>query len=283
MNSRCYLCGSENLLKRCGTVRDNADIDILQCSNCGLVFLSSFEHIHTTFYEDSGMHARDIDTNAWLRQSAADDERRYKQLRRTIENKRLLDFGCGAGGFLMHARHTASSCCGVEVESRLAGHFSKNSLEVYNNLCNVPGRYDIITLFHVLEHFPDPGNLLKQLGDKLSQDGQIIIEVPNSEDALLTLYECDAFTDFTYWSCHLFLFNAATIKKLADQSGFKTNHVQHIQRYSLANHLHWLSKGKPGGHIKWAFLDNERLDEAYAASLSSAGISDTIFCSLSKH
>ena len=51
----------------------------------------------------------------------------------------------------------------------------------------------------------------------LSDNGQIIVEVPNADDALLTLYECEPFSHFTYWSCHLFLYTAKTLQMLFDQ------------------------------------------------------------------
>ena len=114
------------------------------------------------------------------------------------------------------------------------------------------------------------------LGAKLSQNGRLVIEVPSSEDALLTLYDSDAFQRFTYWSQHLFLFNADNMRKLVKLAGFRIVSIQQYQRYALSNHLHWLSKGKPGGHQIWAFLDNPELKAAYANSLAAIGKCDTL-------
>ena len=57
-----------------------------------------------------------------------------------------------------------------------------------------------------LEHLADPRGTLVQLAQHLRPHGRIVVEVPSSADALLTLYDCDAFRRFTYWSQHLFLF-----------------------------------------------------------------------------
>jgi len=46
-------------------------------------------------------------------------------------------------------------------------------------------KFDVITLFHVLEHFDDPRAVLKQLKSMLAKGGIIVIEVPNADDALL--------------------------------------------------------------------------------------------------
>lgn len=115
--------------------------------------------------------------------------------------------------------------------------------------------FDLITAFHVFEHLKDPFATLKNLMNHLSEDGQIIIEVPNADDALLSLYECVSFAKFTYWSQHLFLFNENTMKDLVEQSDFKLNWIKQIQRYPISNHLYWLSKGLPGGFEKWTSFD----------------------------
>jgi 2-polyprenyl-3-methyl-5-hydroxy-6-metoxy-1,4-benzoquinol methylase len=51
--------------------------------------------------------------------------------------------------------------------------------------------YDLITAFHVAEHLPDPIAMLRKLATRLSNRGRLVIEVPSSEDALLTVYESD--------------------------------------------------------------------------------------------
>lgn len=172
---------------------------------------------------------------------------------------------------------------GIEPEKRLISHFQHTNLTVYQNLSEIPyqDKYDIITLFHVLEHLPDPKTILAELSKFLKEEGKIIIEVPNSDDALLKLYQSDAFSDFTYWSCHLFLFNTKTLEMLCSQAGFQVDYIQQVQRYPLSNHLHWLAKNKPGGHSIWSFLDSEQLNSEYANRLASLGMCDTLIASLS--
>jgi hypothetical protein len=70
--------------------------------------------------------------------------------------------------------------------------------------------------------------------------------------------------------------------ELVKKAGLKLNWVKQIQRYSLANHLHWLVKGKPGGQKVWSFFDSKLLEEAYAQQLASIGKCDTIMASISK-
>jgi 2-polyprenyl-3-methyl-5-hydroxy-6-metoxy-1,4-benzoquinol methylase len=61
-------------------------------------------------------------------------------------------------------------------------------------------KFHSITAFHVIEHLKNLKEILKNLTERLHEDGEIIIEVPNSDDALLTLYDSNDFQNFTYWS-----------------------------------------------------------------------------------
>jgi len=231
------------------------------------------------------MHGGDLlGIEEWLRETSMDDERRLTQLRSKITNRRLLDVGCGVGGFLSSARVHASEAVGVEPELRLAAHHKDAGLTVKHSISEiVDSSFDVITLFHVLEHIPDPRAMLKELGALLpvGGDAEIIVEVPSSSDALLTVYESEPFSHFTYWSCHLNLFNEHTLRRVATQAGLRVNVISQIQRYPLSNHLHWLSKGAPGGHRLWSLIDSPELDAAYAASLARIGACDTLFASFS--
>ena len=281
-HSTCYLCGKSEFRKRDGKVRDNPELKIMECLSCGLVFLSSFKHINQDFYEQACMHEELPDIDAWLEKLACDDNRRFNFLKPLIENKSVLDFGCGPGGFLNYARTKALRISGVELEKRLKPYFLKKGLEVFSNIDAITGKFDVITLFHVLEHIKDPIAILRKLAGKLCDNGCIIVEVPSADDALLRLYENTNFSEFTYWSCHLFLFNQSTIVYIAEKAGLKVNYVKQVQRYPLSNHLYWLAKGKPGGHKVWNFLDSEELCKAYEKQLASLSLCDTIIASFSK-
>lgn len=278
----CYLCNHPDYTVRKGAVRDNPSLQIIECAKCGLVALSSLEHIHTGHYEASGMHGENLPSiESWLRGTEQDDQRRFEMLKSAMVNRKVLDFGCGAAGFVRKAQSLAAEVVGVELEQRVHEHWG-DKIELHSGLENVGGGYDLITSFHVVEHLSDPRTILKELAACLKDHGRLVIEVPSSEDALLTLYENDTFQRFTYWSQHLFLFNAETLRRLATQAGLRVVSVQQFQRYPLSNHLHWLSHNQPGGHQHWSFLDTPALTEAYAASLAATGKCDTLIAYLEK-
>ena len=278
--NNCYLCNSSSFIDRKGQVRDNLNIKAVECIYCGLVTLSSFNHIQDGFYENSGMHEDKLmSMDAWLKVTNWDDQRRFDMLRTILPNNKLLDFGCGAGGFLVKAKELAGLAEGVELELRVKKHWH-NILTIHPNLEFVTEKYDIITSFHVIEHLPDPSAALKILSEKLTRNGRIIIEVPSSEDCLLSLYNSEAFQKFTYWSQHLFLFNPETLAKLVKKSGLRILSIQQYQRYPLSNHLYWLSQKKAGGHNEWNFFNTPELNNAYSNVLASLGKCDTLIAYL---
>ena len=276
----CYLCNHHSFSVRKGEVRDEPTLQILECNNCGLVALSSLQHIQADHYENSGMHGDALPSiEFWLRETEQDDQRRFDMLKTAMVNRKVLDFGCGAAGFLRKSQALAAEVAGIELERRIREYWG-NAIALHSDLENAGDGYDLITAFHVVEHLPDPRAILKKLAARLKNRGRLVIEVPSSEDALLTLYDSDMFQRFTYWSQHLFLFNAETLRILAAQAGLRVVSIQQFQRYPLSNHLHWLSRNLPGGHQHWSFLDTPALTEAYAASLAAVGKCDTIIAYL---
>jgi 2-polyprenyl-3-methyl-5-hydroxy-6-metoxy-1,4-benzoquinol methylase len=288
---KCYLCEGTQISVHAETVFKAPNLIVLKCSSCGLIFLSSHEHINEDYYQDSGMHQDDTDLfeiESWLKDTERDDERRYQFLKMSLMNKMVLDFGCGAGGFLLKAKNSAHVAEGIELESRLQPHFREHELSVFKNLDELriaqkdSKKYDFLTLFHVLEHLKDPREILKELACFVKDDGEIIIEVPNGNDALITIFDCKPFSDLIYRSYHLTVWTAETLSKLALQAGLSVNYIKQVQRYPLSNHLYWLANGKPGGHEKWSFLDSEMLHTMYEKQLADIGRCDTIVASFSK-
>lgn len=278
----CNLCRSKDFKKRKGTVRDNKNLEIFECTDCGLVFLSENNHIDENFYENSNMH-QSFDFYKWRNETLVDDTRRFEFLKNSLINKKILDFGSGNGGFLKLTKNISKRVLGVELEKAIIPFYKEENISLENNLDNINEKFDIITSFHVIEHIKEPLKILDKLKNLLEDNGRLIIEVPNANNALLTIYENEAFSNFTYWSCHLYLYTHHTLNLLAKQTGFEVEFIKHIQRYPLSNHLYWLSKNKPGGHEKWGnFFDSKELNSAYENQLASLGATDTIIVSLKK-
>lgn len=280
--NRCRLCNGENFKIIHRGTRDNPDIDVLKCDACGLVFLSQ-NIADNRFYMDSQMHSG-IDFDTWRNNTFADDKRRFLKYKDLINGKQILDFGCGNGGFLKLIKEQGSGryAAGLDLDVAAMEHLSKEGIECYKTLQELPDvKFDLIFMFHVFEHLSEPEAVLQTLFGHVSPEGLVVIETPNADDALLSIYHCERFADFTYWSPHICLYNESTLARTIEkqETGLEIIEMHQEQRYPLANHLRWLAKGLPGGGVKeFAVLNENNLNDAYAAVLRSLKACDTLTC-----
>ena len=113
---------------------------------------------------------------------------------------------------------------------------------MYDDLSYISNKFDIITMFHVLEHIPYQLKVLKNLKKKLKNKGKIIIEVPHAQDFLLEILNLESFKKFTFWSEHLVLHTEKSLKKLLKEAGYKNIRINFYQSYILNNHFGWMLK-----------------------------------------
>ena len=149
--------------------------------------------------------------------------------------------------------------------------------QVYRDLQDVRDNdFDVVTLFHVFEHLTQPLEFLRRIREILKPGGKIVIEVPHAKDFLLSTLDWEAFKAFTSWSEHLILHTRRSLTIFLQEAGFHEITVSGYQRYSLANHLYWLAKGKPGGHAVWKHLRSQLLELSYGDLLESIDQTDTL-------
>ena len=205
------------------------------------------------------------------------DNRRAVQFNKILKNKDILDFGCSWGSFLKKVKNY-KSLSGVELRKECI-NFIKNNIKKINisdNVNSFDRKFDIITMFHVLEHIPYQVETLKILKSKLKNKGKIIIEVPHAEDFLILQEELKEFKNFTFWSEHLILHTYKSLKSILLKSGFKNINIQYYQRYNFSNHLGWFLKRKPGGHNFYKEIVSDKLNSSYCENLKKLGQTDTL-------
>ena len=106
-----------------------------------------------------------------------------KKFKQVDESVNILEFGCGAGYNLMPFLKEGANCTGIDygkIGVEIGREYGLNILQ--GGLEKVEGRYDIIMMCHVLEHFLDPIATLKQFKSHLTSDGLLYISVPNMEN-----------------------------------------------------------------------------------------------------
>lgn len=80
--------------------------------------------------------------------------------------KRVLEFGCGNGGFLRRIKEVASEVVGIELMDEARERISKEGIRVYKSLAEAEGKYDVICMFHVIEHLNTPDEYFKMICNK---------------------------------------------------------------------------------------------------------------------
>jgi len=134
----------------------------------------------------------------------------------SLEEKNLLDIGCGTGDFLQIAKQNNWIVSGIEPndEARKIAN-SKTNNSVYNTeqLLKFPKHsFDVITLWHVLEHLPNLEEHVSILKSFLKENGSLVIAVPNYKS-----YDAHYYKNF--WAAfdvprHLWHFNQESVSKL---------------------------------------------------------------------
>lgn len=287
MIMECKLCKHSVFTCIHHGTRDVPKLNVMKCTSCGLVQLDDFEYNTKTNYESGGMlqdtysvtadKEENLSWETWIKETSADDERRYHALEDICKGKKVLEFGCGNGGFLRRIRNVAETVMGIELMDEARKRINAEGIRTLKTLSETGEKYDVVCMFHVIEHLNDPDEILKEIYTVLSDGGKFICETCNVDCALSSVYSCKAYDDFTYWSEHVILFNSNTLEKMINRNGFITKTNTQLERYSLGNHLYWLSHGRPGGHIKWSEFNEKKLNEAYEKKLVSLGIADTLW------
>lgn len=95
-------------------------------------------------------------------------------------NKNLLDIGAGTGDFLAMAKQHNWTVSGVEPNQKARSLAAEKNLILQNDVkAFADKKFDIITLWHVLEHLPDLENQIITIKKLLTKNGNLIIAVPN--------------------------------------------------------------------------------------------------------
>jgi SAM-dependent methyltransferase len=256
--------------------RDCDNLKVFRDEKSGVIFIDE-HYVGDAVYAEGTYRGDELSRSASY-EDQFDAQRRHQAYLRFYCGKKLCDFGCGAGLFLKLAAPVCSAVHGIELQESFIRDMRSNAINCTSQLPK-DSVFDVITLFHVLEHLPDFRDKLKKLRTHLKPNGQgtIIVEVPHANDFLICKMFSKSFIQFTLWSQHLVLHTRDSLRRALVDAGFRSVIIESVQRYGVTNHLHWLADSKPGGHksILSAF-ETPELTQAYSAALSKIDACDTL-------
>lgn len=203
---------------------------IVQCASCGFRYTSPVpDENEIGRYYKSENYVSHSDTSRGLinglyhavRKITLRQKARYVELASGKKSGRMLDYGCGTGAFLATMRERGWTVTGLEpdADARRIGR-EKHGLELqsYDALWDLPpGVFDVVTLWHVLEHVHRLQETTARLAEALRPDGAMFVAVPNAEAKDAEIYG-------EYWAAydvprHLYHFCVADVERLAQKHG----------------------------------------------------------------
>jgi 2-polyprenyl-3-methyl-5-hydroxy-6-metoxy-1,4-benzoquinol methylase len=225
----CNLCG-------CGTGRKifvKNGFSLVECSACSLVYVAdppSPEELKRLYSFEGGYHNTLFDPasdDAVARRAAAREY--YAVLSKFRSGGSVLDIGCSSGFFLIQARDGGWEARGLEMSADTArvarDQFGLDVATGTLEETTFPeARFDVVTLWDVIEHVPDPVRTLSLVHRILKDDGLVMFVTPNV-GGLFPRVAYAAARIIRYWPHpepphHLFQFSKRTARELARRTGF---------------------------------------------------------------
>jgi SAM-dependent methyltransferase len=209
--------------------------DIIECESCGfkhalpLPDAAAFEEVYREDYytqEKPTFLAHAGEDQLWG-ELAQTDRLEILETLLPPDRRRLLDVGCGPGFFLQTALRRGWLAHGIEPSRQAAAHARALGATVTEGFFNDAsaaslGRFDAVHLSNVLEHVPDPGQLLQLAHGVLEPGGAICVTVPNDFSPLQIAGRA-AVSASDWWVApphHLNYFNFDSLTGLITRSGF---------------------------------------------------------------
>ena len=137
-----------------------------------------------------------------------------------FKGARILDVGSGTGDFLSFMKSKGYEVTGVENNPKASLISQKNYIKTHESIKELPDNsFDLITLWHVLEHLPDPEETFKKIFNLLNNSGHLIVAVPNVY-SLDKEHYCENWAGFDV-PRHLWHFSTPFLINLAGKYNFQ--------------------------------------------------------------
>jgi SAM-dependent methyltransferase len=289
MDRRCNACDGA-LTMKLANVRDPQSLetfDILRCKSCGLGHTSPIPKDLGAYYGPDYYGKRHGFTDKVCL------ARRMRIVGPPRDGGRLLDLGCGDGNFLLAARAAGWRVTGVDIGGALA-NARANGLDAFETaeeagLANGP--FDAITMWHTLEHFPDPSATLATVHSLVTRAGVFVCAVPDAGGLQASLFGGTWFhLDVPR---HLYHFDQDALRRLLTRKGFAIErwHHQEVENDVFGWMQSALNSLMPAPNVLFQSLTGKRthggaaqkaLSFALGAALAPVSVAATAVASASK-
>jgi len=282
----CILCKNQKTKLVSNKVRDSKKFKVIKCLKCNHVQLFPIpsKKDEKQFYDKELQNLaikKDFKISELRKDSSFDVERRSKFIRKLItKNHKILEIGSGDGFFLEKMHDYGYNITGIEISKqrrKRAKKITKTRIldQDFSEGIKDLDKFDLIVLFHVLEHILEPKIFLKNISKLMNSKGKIVVEVPNYNDFQITINE--SYKNWQHQRAHIHYFTPKILKKIFRESGFNVN-IKGVQRYSIENMFSWKTTNKPQINSPKFNLEKEFqwIENNYKKYLEKELLSDTI-------
>jgi 2-polyprenyl-3-methyl-5-hydroxy-6-metoxy-1,4-benzoquinol methylase len=220
----CPVCASS---KRTLEITLVEGLRIYQCSNCTLAYVDPFpvnsSDIYEKTYFDKSLVSYDQMRSYRIQRFGVE---RINLIKKFIPSGKLLDIGCGVGWFLEAAKSEGFEIYGQEISSELADYTSESlGIKVFTEeISNIKQKFDVITMFDLIEHVMDPKKLILESKALLNPGGIIVAFTPNFDSLGIQLLR--ETSSLICPPAHLTYFTKKSVEKLAMDSGLELVHLE---------------------------------------------------------
>ena len=222
---KCPICCSSNYshyayLNDRLNIDENIKFNLVRCK-CNLIFLNprpSEEEI-SKYYKSNNYSPHSENSFLYKLAQKVSFFWKYHLIRKYKNKCTILDYGSGKGDFSSYMT--------------LKGFKVDNYEPILNSKNTIKDNYDIISMWHSLEHIHDLANCFSKINNHLKDKGFLIIAVPNI-DAIEKKYFKENWCAYDA-PRHLYHFNEKTISKLLDKYNFKIVNIRNILQDTFYN------------------------------------------------
>jgi 2-polyprenyl-3-methyl-5-hydroxy-6-metoxy-1,4-benzoquinol methylase len=231
---------------------------IQQCKKCNFRFVNPrpFSHELGRYYQSSwyishNSASKSLWNYCYTNIRKYTISKKYEIIKKYAEKGSILDIGCATGEFLNFFKGKNWNTRGIEPDENAR----KQAIEKYG--LNVgdeseideiaSGSFEVITMWHVLEHVSDLNTRMNDVLRLLKKEGTLVLALPNCNSADAEIYG-------KYWAAydvprHLYHFTPDTITRLLDKHGFKL--MEKIPMKFDAYYVSLLSEKYKTGTKRW--------------------------------
>ena len=222
---RCIVCQNSDE-KKFKIKFKKTDCEIVECLVCRFHFIPPYyrRQIDYRDYKSSDVTAEIKKSNQWLKIQR--NLLRFQLIQKYQKNGKVYDVGAGFGHFLLAAKQMGYEVAGIEM-SRANAEFAQTELglpvKLGNFLDEPEHKYDVLTLWDVLEHIDAADKVVAKAAKMLKPGGWMFIQVPQWESFFAGIFQDK------WWAMgldHVNYFSKKTIRQLLENQDFEVKSIK---------------------------------------------------------